>query len=276
MKIAVLSGKGGTGKTTVSASFAASLGKSQYVDCDVEEPNGALFLKPKFRHMTSVNVLVPVVDESRCDGCGACGEACRFNALAVVKGKVLIFPEVCHHCGACVIACPHKAITEVEREIGVVETDCEGFFLQGRLNIGEQMSIPIIHQLKRSVRNDIPVILDCAPGASCTVVETVDGCDYCILVTEPTPFGLHDLKIAAALVKKMELPFGVVVNKAMQEDQSVQEYCRQEGINVLMEIPYMREIAESYSKGVLPVHTDETLKARFVQLYDRIKGGGAA
>jgi MinD superfamily P-loop ATPase len=276
MKIAVLSGKGGTGKTTVSASLAASLGHCQYVDCDVEEPNGALFLNPKIKHVTPVSVLVPKVDETKCDGCGACGKACRFHAIAVVKRKVLIFPEVCHHCGACLIACPQKAIYEVEREIGVVEADGERLFLQGRLNIGEPITIPIIHQLKRSVRNDIPVVMDCSPGASCTVVQTIDGCDYCILVTEPTPFGLHDLKIAVSLVRKMEMPYGVVVNKAMREDQSIQEYCKQEVIDVLMEIPYLREIAESYSNGVLPVQMNEELKSRFVQMYDGIKGGSAS
>ncbi len=276
MKIAVLSGKGGTGKTTVSASLAASLNNSQYVDCDVEEPNGALFLNPQIADVVPVNVLVPNVDESACNGCGACGNACRFNAIAVVKGKVLIFPEVCHHCGACVIGCPQNAISEIEREIGVVEADNEHSFLQGRLNIGEPITIPIIHQLKQLTRNDIPVILDCSPGASCTVVQTIDGCDYCILVTEPTPFGLHDLKIAVSLVRKMQIPFGVVINKAMPEDQSIQTYCGQESIDVLMEIPYMREIAESYSNGMLPVQMNKELKTRFVQMYDRIKGGAAS
>ncbi|MGI5907056.1 MAG: 4Fe-4S binding protein [Christensenellales bacterium] len=275
MKLAVLSGKGGTGKTTVAASLAVTIGNVQYVDCDVEEPNGALFLNPDIKHVTSVSVPVPVVDEQKCIGCGACAKACRFNAMAVVKGRVLIFPEVCHHCGACVIACPQKAISEIEREIGVVEADGDGFFLQGRLNIGEPITIPIIQQLKRSVRNDIPAILDCSPGASCTVVQTIDGCDYCILVTEPTPFGLHDLKIAVSLVRKMGIPFGVVINKAMREDRSIPSYCRKEGIDVLMELPYMREIAENYSKGVLPVR-DGGFKDEFVRLYDRVRGGLAS
>ncbi|MEZ4358463.1 MAG: ATP-binding protein [Eubacteriales bacterium] len=274
MKIAVLSGKGGTGKTTVSASLAASLKSSQYVDCDVEEPNGALFLNPKIEHTVPVNVLVPKVDETKCNGCGICGKTCRFNAIAVVKNKVLIFPEVCHHCGACVIACPKKAISEVEREIGVVEAGGDGSFLQGRLNIGEPITIPIIRKLKQYLRKDIPVILDCSPGASCTVVQTIDGCDYCILVTEPTPFGLHDLKIAVSLVRKMGISFGIVINKAMQEDQSIQEYCKQQGIDVLMEIPYMREIAECYSKGILPIKMLKELREEFVWLYDKIKGGG--
>jgi MinD superfamily P-loop ATPase len=275
MKIAVLSGKGGTGKTTISASLAVSLGSCQYVDCDVEEPNGALFLDPKIEHSAPVSVEVPAVDEARCDGCGACAKACRFNAIAVVKGKVLIFPEVCHHCGACVIACPKGAVAEVKREIGVVEADGEGSFLQGRLNIGESITIPVIQQLKRSVRDDITAVLDCAPGASCTVVQTIDGCDYCVLVTEPTPFGLHDLKIAVSLVRKTGLPFGVVVNKAMREDQSVQDYCREEGIDVLMELPYMRETAESYSNGVLPVQKDEGMKNMFADMYSKIEEGAA-
>jgi len=240
----------------------------------VEEPNGALFLKPKIKNVIPVNVLVPKVDEAKCDGCGLCAKACRFNAIAVVKGNVLIFPEICHHCGACGIACPKNAITEIQREIGVVETDAQGLFMQGRLNIGEPVAIPIIKELKRSVRKDIPVILDCSPGASCAVIQTIEGSDFCILVTEPTPFGLHDLKIAVSLVRKMKIPFGVVINKAMKEDQSIQTFCRQEDINVLMEIPYMREIAESYSKGFLPVYMNEEWKNKFIQMYYGIKAGG--
>ncbi len=273
MKIGVLSGKGGTGKTTVSASLAASLDNSQYIDCDVEEPNGALFLYPEIKATIPVNVLTPEANEEKCDGCGACGDACRFNAIAVVKGKVLIFPEVCHHCGACVITCPQKAITEKERQIGVVEVDEREKFLQGRLNIGEQSGIPIIKELKRMIHEGIPSVLDCSPGASCTVVDTIDGCDYCILVTEPTPFGLHDLKIAVKLVRKMGIPFGVVVNKAMKSDKSINQYCENEGIEVLMEIPYLREIAENYSNGILPVRMDEEWKNKFVQMYYRIRGG---
>ncbi|HMM01089.1 MAG TPA: ATP-binding protein [Bacilli bacterium] len=275
MKIAVLSGKGGTGKTTVAASLAVALSNSQYIDCDVEEPNGALFLRPEINETIPVNVLVPKVDEEKCDGCGACAKACRFNALAVVKKKVLLFPEVCHHCGACAIACPQKAITEVQREIGVVEADKDGHFLQGRLNIGEPITIPIIQKLKQCMRKDAINILDCSPGASCTVVQTIDSCDYCILVTEPTPFGLHDLKIAVALVRKMNIPFGVVLNKAMDEDQSIQTYCMQEKIPVLMEIPFLREIAENYSKGLLPVQMDAEWGYQFMQMFSRINGGEA-
>lgn len=272
MKIAVLSGKGGTGKTTVSASLAA-VGICQYMDCDVEEPNGALFLKPHITSVSPVEVAVPAADMSRCDGCGRCAEACQFNAISVVKGQVLTFPELCHHCGACVIACPLNAISETGRQIGVIEADPEDFFIQGRMHIGEHVTIPIIQGLKKRMREDVPVILDCSPGASCTVVATIQGCDCCVLVTEPTPFGLHDLKIAAGLVRKMGIPFGVVINKAMEEDQSVQRYCRDDGITVLMEIPFSREIAEGYSKGILPVQTGGEWRDRFDSLFKAIEGG---
>jgi len=273
MKIAVLSGKGGTGKTTVSASLASAIEKCQYVDCDVEEPNGWIFLKPEIKDTIPVNVLVPEADASKCNGCGNCGKACQFHAIAVVKGKVLVFPEICHHCGACLIACPQEAIREADRETGVIEINGNNTFLQGRLNIGEPISIPVIRELKKRLRNDMPVILDCSPGASCTVVQSVDGCDYCILVTEPTPFGLHDLKIAVQLIRKMDISFGVVVNKASQDNKSVQEYCNENRIEVLMEIPYSQEIAQAYSNGILPVENDGDWKSKFKELYQKIERG---
>lgn len=271
MKIAVLSGKGGTGKTTVAASLAASLPECQYIDCDVEEPNGAIFLNPQLTESFPVQVLVPQVDESKCDGCGECAAACQFHALAVVNRKVLVFPEICHHCGACVIACPQEAVSETKRTIGLVETDRRGNFLQGKLNIGEPISIPIIQALKKRMKEDVPVILDCSPGASCTVIQSIEGCDYCILVTESTPFGLHDLKIAVQLVRKMGIPLGVVINKATPRNTSIQDYCRESRIEVLLEIPFAREIAERYSKGFLPVHGDELWKDRFLELHNRVK-----
>lgn len=276
MKIAILSGKGGTGKTTLAASLAVSVEGSQYIDCDVEEPNGALFLNPKLENAVSVEVPVPRIDDALCDGCGICAKVCQFNALAVIKGKVVIFPEICHQCGACVIACPQKAISEEQRSIGVIESDRKGLFLQGRLNIGEPISVPVIKRLKDMVKPEAPVLLDCAPGASCTAVESIEGSDFCILVTEPTPFGLHDLKIAVALVRKMGLPFGVVINKAMEHDKSIHDYCREEGIKVFMEIPYLREIAENYSKGTVPAQISDEWRSKFIGLYDRIKGGDAS
>ena len=275
MKIAVLSGKGGTGKTTVSASLALSIEGSQYVDCDVEEPNGSIFLKPDIKKTITVNVPVPHVDASKCNGCGNCAKACQFNAIAVVKGKVLVFPEICHHCGACLIACPQGAIKEMDRTTGVIEIDERNTFLQGRLNIGEPVSIPIIRELKKRLRNDTTVILDCSPGASCTVVQSVDSCDYCILVTEPTPFGLHDLKIAVQLIKKMGIPFGVVLNKASADNTSVQEYCAENHIEVLMEIPYSKEIAQAYSNGTLPVQSNSQWIQKFSELYKKLERGAA-
>lgn len=273
MKVAVLSGKGGTGKTTVSASLAASLPSCQYIDCDVEEPNGAIFLAPEIKKSTPVKVLVPEADMTKCNACGYCAKACQFNAMAVVKGKVLVFPEICHHCGACVIACPNDAIREVERIIGVVEANEDDTFLQGKLNVGEPISIPIIRELKKRMKKDTPVILDCSPGASCTVVQSIDGCDYCVLVTEPTPFGLHDLKIAEQLVKKMGIHFGIVLNKASDSSRMIHDFCKSEGIELLMEIPFSREIAEGYSKGTLPVKNNKLWKEKFEKLYEKIERG---
>jgi MinD superfamily P-loop ATPase len=275
MKIAVLSGKGGTGKTTVSASLVVSLPSCQYIDCDVEEPNGAIFLKPELKESTQVKVPVPEANMSKCNACGCCAKACQFNAIAVVKGKVLVFPEICHHCGACVIACPNDAIREVERSIGVVEASQDDTFLQGRLNLGEPISIPIIRELKRRIKKDVPVILDCPPGASCTVVQSIEECDYCLLVTEPTPFGLHDLKIAVQLVKNMELPFGVVLNKASENSQIIHEFCEKEGVELLLEIPFSKEIAQGYSRGILPVQDNSRdnieWKEKFEKLYKKIE-----
>ena len=270
MKIAVLSGKGGTGKTTVSASLSATIKPSQYVDCDVEEPNGYIFLKPEIKRSIPVNVEIPSVDEAICTGCGVCAKACQFHALAVIKNKVILFPEICHHCGACYIACKPGAMTASERTIGVIEMNGDQTFAQGKLNIGEPVAVPVIKKLKEYLRTDIPVILDCSPGASCTVVQSLEGCDFCLLVTEPTPFGLHDLKIAVSLVKKLGFPFGIVINKALENNSIVEDYCKEEGIEILLKIPYSKEIAESYSGGTLPVQSKEWAE-RFTELYDRIK-----
>jgi len=271
MTIAVLSGKGGTGKTTVSASLSAAITPSQYVDCDVEEPNGYVFLKPDIKQSIPVNVEIPSIDETICTGCGACAKVCQFHALAVIKSKVILFPEICHHCGACTIACKPGAISASERTIGVIEINDDNTFAQGRLNIGEPVAVPVIRKLKEYLRKDVPVILDCSPGASCTVVQSLEGSDFCLLVTEPTPFGLHDLKIAVLLVKKLGLPFGIVINKALEDNSLIEAFCKEEGIEILMEIPYSKEIAESYSGGTLPVQKNSQWAERFTQLYDRIK-----
>ncbi len=275
MKIAVLSGKGGTGKTTVATSLAASLPSSQYIDCDVEEPNGAIFLKPEIEESSPVKVLVPEAEMTKCNACGNCAKACQFNAIAVVKDEVLVFPEICHHCGACVIACPNGAIREVERVIGVLEANEDDTFLQGKLNIGEPISIPILKELKKRIKQDLPVIIDCSPGASCTVVESIEGSDFCLLVTEATPFGLHDLKIAVQLVRKMGIPFSIVLNKASDNSKLIHDFCQSEGIELLMEIPFSQEIAEGYSQGILPVQNNSMWKEKFIELYEKIKRGAS-
>lgn len=270
MKIAVLSGKGGTGKTTIAASLAQVIDHSQYIDCDVEEPNGFLFLKPYIARSEEVTVLVPNVDRHLCDLCGACARICQFNAIAVTKKRVLIFPELCHHCGACALACKPYAITEVERSIGVVESDENQTCIQGRLNLGEPAGLPIIAALKNKVMKNRAAILDCSPGASCTVVRSIEGCDYALLVTEPTPFGLHDLKIAVELIRKMAIPAGVVLNKAGKFDAIIEEYCIEENLKILLKIPFSRTLAEYYSRAQLPVEISSDWLIRFQDLSQKI------
>lgn len=270
MKIAVLSGKGGTGKTTVAASLAKVIQNGQYIDCDVEEPNGFLFLHPKIVESKDVTVLVPEVDQNLCSLCGACAGICQFNAIAVTQKKVLVKAELCHYCGACALACQPYAITEVSRSIGVIENDAQCQFIQGRLKIGEPIGVPIISALKKKINPDRTAILDCSPGASCAVVRSIEGCDFALLVTEPTPFGLHDLKIAVELVRIMKIPAAVILNKADSDHQLVQKYCDQAGLPILMDIPFSREIAEHYARGILPVDYDEKWRDRFELLYWQI------
>ncbi|MDW7659111.1 MAG: ATP-binding protein [Bacillota bacterium] len=270
MKIAVLSGKGGTGKTTVAASLATVLPDSQYADCDVEEPNGFIFLRPDLLDPIDVQVLVPQVDPDACTGCGACGRICQFNAIAVVKKNVLIFPELCHHCGACILVCEPGALCEVKRTIGTIECDKSGSFIQGRLIIGEPAGIPIIEAIKQSLDPQRTAILDCSPGAACTVVKSLEGIDFALLVTEPTPFGLHDLRIAVRLVQKMEISAGVVINKAGSDNHIITDFCRQYQLPVLLEIPFSRTIAEHYADGRLPIDGDPIWQARFLELAEKI------
>jgi MinD superfamily P-loop ATPase len=283
MIISVASGKGGTGKTTVAVSLALAGEDTQLLDCDVEEPNAHLFLRPQIREKKSASVLIPDVDKSKCDFCGRCQEVCAYHAIAVVAprekvpGSVLMFPHLCHSCGACAVLCPRQAIREVPREIGVMERGSAGEtqFVHGRLNVGETMAPPLIREVKRYVDPTKTVIIDAPPGTSCPVVASVKGSDYTVLVTEPTPFGLHDLVLAVEVLRKLGIPFGVILNRCDIGDDGVASYCRVEGIPVLMRIPFDRKIAELYSQGIpfvlkRPEYADQ-FKAIFNLIKEEIK-----
>jgi len=276
MIISVASGKGGTGKTLVATSLALSLrdrDRVQLLDCDVEEPNDHVFLKPALTRSEIVSVPVPKVDEERCTYCGKCAEVCAYNAIAVMKQKVLVFPELCHGCGACGYFCPEKAISEEAKEIGAVESGYSNGvgFVHGRLDIGEAMAPPIIRQVKEHASHEGTVIIDVSPGTSCPVVEAVKDSDFCLLVTEPTPFGLNDLVLAVETLRQLNIPCGIVLNRAGVGDGKVEEYCQKENIPILLTIPLNTEIASSYSRGIPLVEGLPQWKVSFLGLSDKIR-----
>lgn len=273
MIVAVASGKGGTGKTSVAVNMALSIGTVQFLDCDVEEPNAHLLLHPEISREEPVYLPVPVINEELCDHCGKCAEFCPNNAIFVSPEKVLVFPELCYSCGGCAIICPRKAISEEQRRIGTLKLGSAGDLelVYGELEVGEPMAVPVIKEVKRQIEKDRPVILDSPPGTSCPVIETVKGSDFCVLVTEPTPFGLHDLKITVQVLKDIGIPFGVVVNRAGVGDKKVYEYCEEKKIPILLEIPYQRKIAELYSKGVSFSLEMPEWKEKFQKLFDEIR-----
>jgi MinD superfamily P-loop ATPase len=276
IRIAVASGKGGTGKTTVATNLSVALAETgrqlAYVDCDVEEPNGHIFHKPTIQRRREVSIPVPEVDETRCTLCGACGEACRYSAIVVLPEKVLTFPSFCHGCGGCTLACPEGAIREVPRAIGVVEHGVAGHvtFSQGKLNVGEASPTPVIRAVLESAPRDRIVVIDSPPGTSCSVIESVKTADVVLLVTEPTPFGLNDLKLAVEVVRELGVPFGVAVNRVGMGDGAVFEYCASERIPVLIEIPNDREIARAYSSGALALTAMPDLRPRLLGLYEKL------
>ncbi len=274
MIVSIASGKGGTGKTTVAVCMALSLHNAQLLDCDVEEPNAHLLLHPKISETRPVYVRVPVVDETKCNYCGECARFCKFNALFVANRKVLFFPELCHGCGGCAIVCPREAIKEKKRKIGIIKKGVSNGveLVYGKLDVGEPMATPVIAEVKKQTRPDSTVIVDSPPGTSCPVVESVYNSDYCVLVTEPTPFGLYDLKIAVEVLERLGIPLGVVVNRAGIGDSKVYEYCTDKGIPILLEIPHDKRIAELYSSGTPFVSKMPEWKEKFQQLFDEIKG----
>jgi MinD superfamily P-loop ATPase len=252
MIVSIASGKGGTGKTSVAVNMALSIRNVQLLDCDVEEPNAHLLLHPKISRIEPVYVLVPFVNEELCDYCGKCSKFCQYNAIFVSSEKIMIFPELCHSCGGCALICPKKAIAEDKHKTGTLKLTSAGDLelVYGELEVGEPMAVPVIREVKRQIDKSREVVLDSPPGTSCPVIETVKGSDFCILVTEPTPFGLHDLKITVQVLEDMRIPFGVVINRAGIGDKKVYGYCREKNIPILLEIPFQRKIAELYSKGI--------------------------
>ena len=281
MIISVASGKGGTGKTTVAVNLALSIKNVQFLDCDVEEPNAHIFLKPEIKEKFPAFIPIPEVDEAKCNTCGKCREVCAYHAIAVIpsndgeKGSVLIFPHLCHGCGACSLLCPQKAIKEVNKEIGVVEIGMSQDiqFVHGELNVGEIMSPPLIRQVKEHVNSTHTVIIDAPPGTSCPVIAAVRQSDYCVLVTEPTPFGLNDLVLAVEVLRKLKIPFGVVINRSDIGDDKVDQYCQDNKILILLRLPFDRDIALLYSRGIPLVQEKPEYKEKFQKMFETITRG---
>ena len=274
MIVSIASGKGGTGKTTVATNLAQSVGIDvQLLDCDVEEPNAHLFMNPSFEGSRTVFLPVPEVDADRCTYCGKCAQICQFKAIAVVAQNILIFDELCHSCGGCWEICPESAIREGRRELGVIEKGrSNGIeFVHGCLRVGEAMSPPLIKQVRAYQDPQKLTIIDAPPGTSCPVIAAMKDSDFVLLVTEPTPFGLYDLKLAVAAVRMLDIPMGLVINRSDLGDDRVRKYAHQEELPILMEIPFDRQIAEAYSRGELLVEVIPRWRARFLALYDGIR-----
>jgi len=276
LTIAVASGKGGAGKTTVATALAMTLGRGlaevQFLDCDVEEPDAALFIKPEIEASTEITIDAPEVDRAACDGCGKCQEACEFNAIRVESGKAAVYEGLCLGCGCCRLACPQGAITEKKRRIGVVETGKREdiVFYRGLLDIGGGLTSAVIRRLKAMARGDIPTILDCDPGTSSPVIASLKGCDYCLLVTEPTPFGLSGIGLMLEVARIMGVPCGIVVNKCQPWSPTVDDFASVWDVPILMRIPFRREIAYQCSRGVTLPEADAFWDDTFWKLFDDV------
>lgn len=273
MIISVASGKGGTGKTTVATSLALSVGEgAQLLDCDVEEPNAHLFIRPQFETTEIITTPVPMVDEKKCDHCGMCSEICQFKAVVVIGETVLTFPELCHSCGGCSAVCPTGAITETGRELGIIRKGhYNGLaFVHGELRVGEAMSPPLIKKVRTFSESDKITIIDAPPGTSCPVIASMKDTDFVLLVTEPTPFGLNDLKLAVGAVKLLEIPSGLIINRSDMGDDTVEAYAKREDIPILLQIPFDRRIAEAYSNGETIVEVLPEYNGKFQKVYHNI------
>jgi MinD superfamily P-loop ATPase len=274
MIISIASGKGGTGKTTIATNLAVALAPDvKLLDCDVEEPNDHIFIRPEITHTEEVGLKVPQVDMGKCSLCGRCQEICQFQAIVVVGKTVLTFPELCHSCGGCMEVCPEDAITETDRQRGIFESGSRNGleFSHGRLFVGQVMAVPLIERVKADVQPDKLNIIDAPPGTSCPVISSVKNTDFVILVTEPTPFGLNDLRLAVGMVKILNIPHGIIINRSDLGDRKVEEYANEENIPILMEIPFSRQIAETYSRGKLLVEELDGWREKFIHLYEEVK-----
>jgi MinD superfamily P-loop ATPase len=275
MKIAVLSGKGGTGKTFVSVNLACSADTAVYADCDVEEPNGRLFLRPVETREEPVPVMIPEVEGERCTGCKSCVRFCRFNALAHVRGRLILFPEICHSCGGCVLFCPEKALRESTREIGMVEEGRSGnvTVLTGCLNVGEASGVPVIKRLMEKLPEQGLSVIDCPPGSACTAMESIRQADFCLLVAEPTRFGAHNLAMVYELVRVFHKPFGVVLNKCLPGENPTADFCEENHIPILARISYTQELAELNSRGGIAVREKGSFREMFRELLKKAEEG---
>ena len=273
MKIAVLSGKGGTGKTFVSVNLAVAMGESTYLDCDVEEPNGQLFFRPEIKEERRVVEMMPAFDKDKCDGCRKCVDFCKFNALAFIAGRPFVFPEVCHPCGGCALVCPQDAVTSEEKEVGTVEIGKAGNvdFVAGKMNIGEASGVPIIKNILGNIPENPWIIVDCPPGSGCMAMESISQVDYCILVAEPTEFGRHNLEMVYNLVKMFDKPMSVVLNKCTEDENPSEKFCKENNIEIIGKLPFSRITGKEAAEGNIIYNIDNEMKAKFDGICDKIK-----